>query len=252
MNEQDLYQLLEDKYDQYNRKRFIETDPISVPHLFSKKEDIEIAGFFAATLAWGQRSTIIKNTKKLMQYMDMTPYDFILNHSKPELKPFQKFVHRTFNAQDTLFFIHSLKNIYTHHKGLENAFSLTNGSIPEKINHFRNLFLIKKLESRTAKHISNPLIGSAAKRINMYLRWMVRNDKRGVDFGLWKKIKPSELFCPLDVHSGRVARKLGLLHTKQNNWKAVEELTLKLKTFHPNDPIRYDFALFGLGAFENF
>jgi len=252
MNEQDLYQLLEEKYDLYNRKRFIETDPISVPHLFSKKEDIEIAGFFAATLAWGQRTTIIKNAKKIMQFMDMAPHDFIVNHSKPELKPFQKFVHRTFNAQDALFFIKTLKNIYTNHKGLENVFTLTNKPIPEKIGIFRNLFLSSNLECRTAKHISNPLIGSSAKRLNMFLRWMVRNDKRGVDFGIWKKISPSELFCPLDVHSGRVARKLGILHAKQNNWKAVEELTLRLRTFNEKDPIRYDFALFGLGAFENF
>ncbi len=252
MNEQDLYQLLEEKYDLYNRKRFIETDPISVPHLFSKKEDIEIAGFFAATLAWGQRTTIIKNAKKIMQFMDMTPHDFIVNHSKPELKPFQKFVHRTFNAQDALFFIKTLKNIYTNHKGLENVFTLTNKPIPEKIGLFRNLFLSSNLKCRTAKHISNPLIGSSAKRLNMFLRWMVRNDKRGVDFGIWKKISPSELFCPLDVHSGRVARKLGILHAKQNNWKAVEELTLRLRTFNEKDPIRYDFALFGLGAFENF
>lgn len=252
MNEQDLYQLLEEKYDLYNRKRFIETDPISVPHLFSKKEDIEIAGFFAATLAWGQRTTIIKNAKKIMQFMDMAPHDFIVNHSKPELKPFQKFVHRTFNAQDALFFIKTLKNIYTNHKGLENVFTLTNKPIPEKIGIFRNLFLSSNLECRTAKHIANPLIGSSAKRLNMFLRWMVRNDKRGVDFGIWKKITPSELFCPLDVHSGRVARKLGILHAKQNNWKAVEELTLRLRTFNEKDPIRYDFALFGLGAFENF
>jgi uncharacterized protein (TIGR02757 family) len=252
MNEQDLYQLLEEKYDLYNRKRFIETDPISVPHLFSKKEDIEIAGFFAATLAWGQRTTIIKNAKKIMQFMDMAPHDFIINHSKPELKPFQKFVHRTFNAQDALFFIKALKNIYTNHKGLENVFTLTNKPIPEKIGSFRNLFLSHNLDCRTAKHISNPLVGSSAKRLNMFLRWMVRNDKRGVDFGIWKKITPAELFCPLDVHSGRVARRLGILQTKQNNWKAVEELTQRLKTFNEKDPIRYDFALFGLGAFENF
>lgn len=184
--------------------------------------------------------------------MDMAPHDFIVNHSKPELKPFQKFVHRTFNAQDALFFIKTLKNIYTNHKGLENVFTLTNKPIPEKIGIFRNLFLSSNLECRTAKHISNPLIGSSAKRLNMFLRWMVRNDKRGVDFGIWKKISPSELFCPLDVHSGRVARKLGILHAKQNNWKAVEELTLRLRTFNEKDPIRYDFALFGLGAFENF
>lgn len=249
----DVEELLNTKYRQYNRTSFIETDPISVPHLFSKKEDIEIAGFLAATIAWGQRKTIIANATKLMQWMDYSPYEFILSFSKKDVKPFANFKHRTFNEIDCIYFLQSLQNIYINHRGLEAVFTngYKKGNSKEAISHFRKIFFSIKHPARTTKHVSNPEENSAAKRINMYLRWMIRNDKRGVDFGLWS-ISPALLSCPLDVHSGTVARKLGLLKRTQNDWKAVEELTYNLKIFDPADPIKYDFALFGLGAFEKF
>lgn len=253
LNPSSLHEFLEEKYNQYNRKSFIETDPVSIPHLFSKKEDIEIAGFLSATIAWGQRKTIISNANKLVEWMDYSPHDFIVNATQKELKKFSDFKHRTFNGVDTIYFIRSLNNIYTKHKGIENIFKVgyRKGGSKEAIFHFRKIFFEIKHPLRTTKHISNPNENSAAKRINMFLRWMVRKDKRGVDFGLWN-ISPALLHCPLDVHSGNVARKLGLLKRTQNDWKAVEELTENLKTFDPNDPVKYDFALFGLGAFEKF
>lgn len=244
-----LKDFLEEKVIKYNQLHFIETDPISVPHRFSKKEDIEIAGFFAATLAWGNRATIIRNANELMRRMDFAPYDFILNHTDAELKHFKNFVHRTFNGTDCIFFIHSLHSIYKK-QTLENAFA---GSTPkEAIINFRKTFLKANHLPRIEKHISNPVAGSAAKRLNMFLRWMVRKDSCGVDFGIWKKLPVKNLMCPLDIHSGNVARKLGLLSRKQNDWKAVEELTSRLKELDPNDPAKYDFALFGLGVFEKF
>lgn len=273
MTSAELHEFLNQKVEQYNAPIFIDSDPIFIPHLFAKKEDIEIAGFLAATIAWGQRKTIISNAKKLMQWMDHSPHEFILNFKKQDLKPFKKFVHRTFNGEDCIYFLTSLKNIYTNHAGLENAFRLINSksmleglpfpigrgagggghnSIKDAITHFRQLFFEIHHPSRTLKHISNPTENSAAKRINMFLRWMVRNDKKGVDFGIWKKIKPSQLYCPLDVHSGNVARKLGILTRKQNDWKAVDELTQALRKLDPKDPVKYDFALFGLGVFEGF
>lgn len=251
-----LKDFLEEKYLLYNNKSFIPTDPIQIPHQFSKKEDIEIAGFLAATIAWGQRKSIIHNSNKLMLWMDNAPYDFIVHHSKKDLEPFKKFVHRTFNGTDCTFFIQSLQNIYKKHGGLENAFSKgiqkKDENIKNSIIGFRKLFLDFKHESRSEKHISNPDAKSSAKRLSMYLRWMVRNDKKGVDFGIWKNISPSQLCLPLDVHTGNVGRKLGLLHRTQNDWQAVEEITSVLKRFDKNDPVKYDFALFGLGAFEKF
>lgn len=241
-----IYNLLESKVNEFNQTSFIELDPISVPHLFTKKEDIEISGFFAASFAWGQRTTIINKSKELMQLMEMQPHDFVLNYSDKDLKTLLKFKHRTFNSDDLLFFMQSLNNIYNN-GGLEKTFS-TKKTAKEAIDNFRTIFLKTEHLKRSEKHISSPSSGSAAKRLNMFLRWMVRKDRNGVDFGIWKNIKPSELMCPLDVHSGNVARKLGLLNSPQNNWKSVEELTDNLKKFDKNDPIKYDFALFGLGV----
>jgi uncharacterized protein (TIGR02757 family) len=256
MKRKALKLFLDEMYDRYNRPDFIESDPISIPRRFEKKQDIEISGFLAATIAWGQRPTIIRNANKLMQWMDESPYDFVLQHRKKDLKPFESFVHRTFNSTDCLYFIRALKNLYSKHNSLEEAF--TNGHpwdkphAGEAIGHFRRQFFELPHPLRTRKHLSDPAEGSAAKRMNMFLRWMVRKDKRKVDFGLWKTIPASALLCPLDVHSGNVARKLGLLTRKQNDWKAVQELTASLALLDPEDPVKYDFALFGLGVFEGF
>lgn len=247
---------LDEKVDLYNRSEFIEADPISIPHKFSKKEDIEISGFFAATIAWGQRPVILKNANRLMEMMDNSPHDFILNHSKKDLKPFTAFVHRTFNGTDCMYFISSLKNMYLKHRGIENIFNTgfqtSSPSLSKAVHHFRKLFFSLPYPTRTVKHVADPLANSSTKRICMYLRWMVRKDKRGVDFGIWKNILPSQLACPLDLHSARVARSLGLLKRKQNDWNAVMELTENLKQFDPLDPVKYDFALFGLGINEKF
>ena len=252
---QELFELLEEKADLYNRTTFIETDPIQIPHQFTKKEDIEIAGFLVATIAWGQRKSIINNGNKLMKIMGNSPHEFIMDFTGKS-KSLSSFVHRTFNGIDCTYFFAALQNIYKKHGGLENVFSKNINKktldLKEQIIYFRQVFFELKHPFRTLKHVSNPADNSAAKRINMYLRWMVRNDKRGVDFGLWKSISPSLLSCPLDVHSGGVARKLEILKRTQNDWKAVEELSNKLKSFNPKDPIKYDYALFGLGAFEGF
>lgn len=252
LNHQEILELLEDKYDKFNRSSFIESDPIVVPHLFTKKEDIEIAGFLAATIAWGQRITIIKNANQLVQLMDLAPHDFVMNHTKKDLQRFQNFKHRTFNAVDVEFFITSLKHIYSKHQGLEAVFSKHPNNMQESIHYFRKVFFEIDHPHRTKKHVSDSMNNSAAKRINMFLRWMVRNDNRGVDFGIWKNISPKNLMCPLDVHSGNVARKLGLLKRTQNDWRATAELTESLRRFDQNDPIKYDFSLFGLGVFERF
>lgn len=258
LRKEELHDFLEDKYDQYNRLSFIETDPISIPHQFSKKEDIEIAGFLAATIAWGQRVTIINNANKLMKLMGNSPHDFIMSATQKDLQKFKGFVHRTFNSEDAIYFMQALQHLYKHHDGLEGAFCFDTHTkkehCREAIVHFRKQFFSIQHPARTGKHVSNPAENSAAKRICMYLRWMVRDDQRGVDFGLWKhtSLNSSHLMCPLDVHSGNVARKLGLLKRSQNDWKAVEELTANLRKLDPQDPVKYDFALFGLGAFEKF
>lgn len=255
MTSKELYHFLEENYERYNRPDFITSDPVSIPHRFSKKQDIEIAGFLAATIAWGQRSTIIKNSDELMKRMDNSPHDFILNHSKRDFTYFKNFKHRTFNGTDCIFFLKSLQNIYKKHSSLEQIF--TGAGAQERITNFRNVFFSISYPERSRKHVSRPPLlpsgpGSSCKRINMFLRWMVRTDKRGVDFGIWKHIQMNELMCPLDVHSGNVSRKLGLLDRKQNDWKSVEELTSRLKEFDPKDPVKYDFALFGLGIHEKF
>lgn len=252
----EVKELLDEKYFQFNNTSFIETDPISIPHQFSKKEDIEIAALLVATIAWGQRTSIINNGNKLMRLMNDEPYEFIMNFSKKDAVRFENFVHRTFNSVDCVFFLNSLKNIYTKHGGLEAAFS-SNFSIKETdvktaITNFRELFLSTLHLSRSDKHVSNPSAKSSAKRLCMFLRWMVRKDKHGVDFGIWKSIHSSQLCLPLDLHTGNVSRKLGLLTRTQNDWQAVEEITAVLRNFDKKDPIKYDFSLFGLGAFEGF
>ena len=244
---EDLKSFLDSKVELYNQPEFILKDPISIPHLFSKKEDIEIAGLLSATIAWGNRTMILRNANRLMEMMDFAPHDFILNFNAADLRPFEKFVHRTFNAVDLEYFLWSLKNIYQKHGGLEQVFKTKTG-IKEAILNFRNVFFELDFPSRTSKHVANPAKNSSAKRLNMFLRWMVRKDDKGVDFGIWKSIDPCLLMCPLDVHSGRIARQLGILQRKQDDWKSVEELTQNLRKFDPNDPVKYDFALFGLGV----
>jgi uncharacterized protein (TIGR02757 family) len=256
LSREDLFSFLEEKYDLYDNLSFIGTDPVSIPHLFSLKEDIEIAAFLTATITWGIRKTIIANATLLMKHMDYHPFDFILNAGNDDLGTLRHFKHRTFNGDDCLFFIRALKNIYLHHGGLEQAFAVgikeDDQDVKNAILHFRHIFMELPHSDHASKHVSDPGKNSAAKRLNMFLRWMVRQDKRGVDFGLWKKIQPAQLCCPLDVHSGRVARSLGLLSRKANDWQAVEELTANLRLFDPVDPVKYDYALFGLGAFEKF
>ncbi|SNA68570.1 conserved hypothetical protein [Flavobacterium psychrophilum] len=254
INLSELQSFLDEKVILYNNLNFIESDPIQIPHLFSLKEDIEIAGFLSATIAWGNRKMIINNSHKMMQLMGNSPYDFVLSHNENQLESLNKFVHRTFNGQDFVQFIKSLQHIYTNHNGLEAVFAknATKDSMQKSISEFKKIFFENNHLPRTQKHISDPISGSAAKRINMFLRWMVRQDAQGVDFGLWKTISPSALSCPLDVHSGNVARKLQLLLRKQNDAKAVYELDTNLRLLDPNDPVKYDFALFGLGVFEKF
>jgi len=250
----EIKKLLELKANQYNTVDFIHDDPVAIPHQFDCKEDIEISGFLAATLAWGQRKTIVANARKLMQWMDNAPHDFILNFNESDLHPFRSFVHRTFNATDCEYFLWSLKNIYQNHRGLENAFCnghfFDDDNVLNAIVGFRNIFFELEHPLRTRKHLANPEKNASAKRLNMFLRWMVRNDNRGVDFGLWKSLKPAQLVCPLDVHSANAARRFGLLKRTATDWKAAMELTHNLRKFDSNDPAKYDFALFGMGVFE--
>ncbi len=245
--------ILEQKVAFYNQKDFIAKDPISIPHLYSQKQDIEISGLFAATLAWGNRTAIINSCQRLLQLMDNAPYDFVLNFKEDDLKPMLRFVHRTFNAIDLFSFLHFLQYHYSQHKSLENAFVPHKFlSVENALIHFHNYFIsAPHFTERTKKHISTPLRKSACKRLNMYLRWMVRNDGI-VDFGIWKKIAPKDLVCPLDVHVGRVARKLGILERTTNDWQAALELTDNLRKMCTEDPVRYDFALFGLGVEERY
>ncbi|WP_299103774.1 TIGR02757 family protein [uncultured Tenacibaculum sp.] len=253
MNNTELKEFLNEKVVQYNSPDFIGSDPIQIPHEFSLKEDIEIAGFLAATIAWGNRKMIINNAKKMMDLMGNAPYDFVLNHSEEDLANFDGFVHRTFNADDFRFFVKSLQNIYKNHKGLEGVLHpKTEDNYKIAIHNFKKVFFEIPHPTRTLKHVSDPIKGSASKRINMFLRWMVRHNKSGVDFGIWKDHSPAHLHCPLDVHTGNIARKLEILKRKQNDWKAIQELDDVLREFDPKDPVKYDFALFGLGVFEKF
>ncbi len=254
MKKSELKEFLDFKVNQYNNPQFIGTDPIQIPHQFSKKEDIEIAGFLAATIAWGNRKSILKNANNLMERMEHAPHDFILNFGKKDLESMEGFVHRTFNSIDLCYFMLALQHIYNNHDGLEAVFSkhAAANSLQPAIHEFKKIFFELPHERRTQKHVSDPLKNSAAKRINMYLRWMVRRDHCGVDFGIWKSISPSKLSCPLDVHSGNIARKLKLLKRKQNDAKALAELDVVLRKLDHQDPVKYDFALFGLGAFEKY
>ncbi|CAM3556228.1 hypothetical protein FSS13T_07470 [Flavobacterium saliperosum S13] len=254
MNQNELKSFLDEKVELYNRPDFIESDPIQIPHLFTQKEDIEIAGFLAATIAWGNRKMIINNAKKMMNLMGNAPYDFVMSHNENDLERFSTFVHRTFNSQDFVGFIKGLQHIYQSHNGLETVFTKyqESNSMQKSISEFKKTFFEINHLPRTEKHISDPMNGSAAKRINMYLRWNCRQDNKGVDLGIWKSISPASLSCPLDVHSGNVARKLGLLNRKQNDAKALFELDTNLRLLDANDPVKYDFALFGLGVFEKF
>ena len=253
MKKTELKEFLDQKVIKYNNPDFIESDPIQIPHQFSLKEDIEIAGFLAATIAWGNRTMIIRNSLKMVNLLGNSPYDFVINHTEDDLAHFDGFVHRTFNADDFKMFVRSLKNIYQNHGGLEAVLTTNNtDNYQVAIHNFKQVFFEVPHQKRTLKHVSDPLKGSASKRINMFLRWMVRNDKTGVDLGIWKTHNPAHLHCPLDVHSGNVARKLGILTRKQNDWKALTELDITLRSFDKKDPVKYDFALFGLGVFEKF
>lgn len=251
MDKTELKAFLDKQAATYDCADFIHNDPIGVPHRFTDPNDIAIAGFLSATIAWGQRKSIVKSAHQLINWMDAAPYDFICNYTEPDLEPFKKFVYRTFNGTDCITFIRALRNIYDNHGGLEQVFTQgyqQNRNIRSAIVYFYKTFFEIEHERRTQKHLANPEKGSAAKRINMFLRWMVRPNTTGVDFGIWKTIPTSALYIPLDVHVGNVARQLGLLTRKQNNWLAAEELTANLRLFCPDDPVKYDFALFSLGV----
>ncbi len=252
MKQSEIKEFLDYKVDQYNTPEFIESDPIQIPHMFSKKEDVEISGFLTATIAWGNRKSILTNSRKMMELMDHAPHDFILNAEDNDLSILDDFVHRTFNSTDLKYFIQSIRNIYLKYNGLEKLFFdySEHETLQPAIHEFKKTFFELPHEKRTEKHVSDPLKNSAAKRINMFLRWMVRKDYAGVDFGIWQSISPSKLSCPLDVHSGNIARKLKILKRKQNDAKALAELDKKLRKFDPIDPVKYDFALFGIGAHE--
>ena len=252
MNKSELKEFLDYKANKYESIDFLTKDPIQIPHNFKKKEDIEISAFLTASISWGNRTSILKSGNKMMDLMEKSPYDFIINHKKNDLVRFKKFIHRTFNCNDLIFFITSLKNIYKKHNGLENIFSNKSLSLQDSIHNFKEIFFEIEHPQRTIKHIPDPHKGSAAKRINMFLRWMVRSNNNGVDFGIWKKISPSHLSIPLDVHTGNVARKLNLINRNQNDARTLLQLDNKLRVFDSKDPVKYDFALFGLGAFENF
>ena len=251
-----LKPLLSEKLKLYNQPSFIPGDPISIPHQFSKIQDIEIAGFFAAILAWGNCTTIINNCNRLLGWMDRAPHDFVLNFTDPDLKPFLQFVHRTFNATDLLYFVSFLQQHYRHANSLEDAFvpgkTYKAGNVEQALITFHNYFFSFEHPQRTEKHIATPARRSACKRLNMYLRWMVRRDKGGVDFGIWRKIGSHQLVCPLDVHVARVAHRFGLLPDIRANWQQAVLLTEQLKILDPTDPAKYDFALFGLGMAERY
>lgn len=254
LTRRELRDFLDQRVDIYNRPSFIGLDPISIPHRFTAREDIEIAGFLAATVAWGNRVAIIRSADRMMALMGNSPYDFVINHRDSDLKGIDGCIHRTFNAEDFIYFIEALKYIYLEKGGMEAVFTRyqSGDSLQSAIHQFGKIFFELPHNARTRRHISDPYKGSAAKRINMFLRWMVRSDDRGVDFGLWRSISPSVLSCPLDVHSGNVARKLGLLTRKQSDAKSVAELDNALREMDQADPVKYDFALFGLGVFEKF
>ena len=251
----ELKEFLEEKYIQYDNPSFIPSDPISIPHRFTDNLEREISGFLVASLAWGRRDLILRSANVLLEAMDNAPFEFIMTADREDLKRVERFVHRTFNGTDCSYFMKGLKHIYTQFGSMEDLIvegMKGSGNLKDGISHLRNFFFCESHQRRTEKHFADVNGGAAGKRLNMFLRWMIRRDKRGVDFGIWKRIDPSLLYIPLDFHSGNTARKLGLLTRKMNDWKAVEELTSKLREFDPVDPVKYDFALFGLGVFEKF
>jgi uncharacterized protein (TIGR02757 family) len=254
LSKKDLKSFLDEKAIEYNQPFFIDEDPISIPHQFEIKEDIEISGFLAATIAWGKRPMILKNANRMMALMSNSPFDFLMSANSDQIEKLSPFVHRTFNGEDFKQFILSLRNIYQNHNGLEGIFNQfqDDHSLQNAIHELKRIFFEIEHLDRTKKHVSDPHKGSAAKRINMFLRWMVRNDNQGVDFGLWKSISPAKLSCPLDVHSGNIARRLGILTRKQNDAKALIELDQSLRELCPTDPVKYDFALFGMGVYDDF
>ncbi len=262
MNRVALKEFLDRKVEEYNQPAFIAEDPVQVPHLFTKKQDIEIAGFFAATFAWGNRATIIRKCRELMQLMDGSPHEFITCHKEKDRKRFEGFCHRTFNTTDLLYFVSFLQHHYRKHASLETAFYPRQGFpgpsprgevVEQCLDHFHSYFFsLEDVPARTRKHVAAPARHSACKRLNMYLRWMVRNDRKGVDFGIWKKIPVAALICPLDLHVARVAKKFGLLSRPKSDWQSALELTKNLRAFDSEDPARYDFALFALGVIERF
>lgn len=250
-----LKEILEDRYFKYNVPAYIDDDPIQIPHLFSKKEDIEVASFLTASIAWGVRKTIIKNARQLMKFMDDQPYRFVMEADAADLLLLDKFVHRTFQGVDCRYFVEALRNIYLHHRGLEHVFSegfKQQHNIYGALSHFRCVFFELPHPLRTEKHVSSVEGNSAAKRLNMMLRWLVRKDDVGVDLGIWEHIPMSALMIPLDVHVGKVARSLGLLERKQDDWKSVEELMCNLRQFDPHDPAKYDYSLFGMGLNKDY
>ncbi len=253
MNKKKIHELLEQKFRQYNQRSFIPHDPIAIPHQFTQQADIEIAGFFAAIFAWGNRTTILNKSRELLTLMDDAPHQFITQHREKDLKKLLAFKHRTFQSIDLLYFVEFLKHHYGLHHTLESAFALAKGSMENRLIAFHDYFFsLPEAPDRTRKHVASPQRGSTCKRLNMFLRWVVRKDKMGVDFGIWNCIKPSELICPIDVHVARVSRKLGLIQRKQTDWGTAIELTESLKEFDAIDPVKYDFALFSLGVNEKF
>ncbi|GAA0720047.1 TIGR02757 family protein [Aquimarina litoralis] len=254
LNQKELKEFLDEKAAFYEQPKFIETDPVQIPHLFTQKEDIEIAGFLTATISWGNRKSILTNAHRLMEMLGNSPYDFVMNHSNTDLENLEGFVHRTFNDKDLLHFIKALKHLYTKYSDMEGFFKqyAQEEFLQDAIHYFKNEFFSLPHLPRTEKHVSDPHKNSAAKRINMFFRWMVREARAGVDLGIWKNISPSQLSCPLDVHSGNVARKLHLISRKQNDAKTLRLLDNNLRLLDPSDPVKYDYALFGLGVFEKF
>ncbi|MGE5107822.1 MAG: TIGR02757 family protein [Sphingobacteriales bacterium] len=255
MKTEDLKEYLNRKVDEYNQPSFIKNDPVSIPHLFTKQQDIEIAGLFAAVFSWGNRTTIINKSKELMQLMDNAPHQFIAQHKQKDLKKLLSFKHRTFTADDLLYFIEFFHHHYKKYESLETAFTegmdKKSSTIENGLIGFKEYFFSQEHLKRTEKHISSPVQKSTCKRLNMFLRWMVRRDKKGVDFGIWKNISPAQLICPIDVHVARVAKRLNLLQRKQTDWQAALELTDYLRNLDKQDPVKYDFALFGIGAMED-
>lgn len=256
LSHSELFELLEAKYKEFNTSAFIDDDPVGIPHEYSKLQDVEIAAFFAATFAWGQRKTIINKCHELFELMDNSPHDFVVNHTAKDLERLKGFKHRTFNTIDLFYFLKWLKTYYCTHASLETVFQegyQKDQTVKSAITHFHEAFFsLEGSPDRTRKHVATPLRKSTCKRLNMFLRWMVRKDPYGVDFGLWHGIDTSALMCPYDVHVDRVGRKLGLVSRKQSDWQTVEELTQNLRKFDPKDPVKYDFALFGLGVLEGF